>query len=111
MADQSVGPTRHKTSQSRAYPKESPHSEKANKTKTSRERHQGQSGCGPRHVPGRPPQIYDLGIRINISGPDRDAGSYRVIPHLWVAPRERDPENDQMLKDVDPVCDREGGRQ
>ena len=52
-----------------------------------------------------------MSIRINISGPDRDAGSYRVIPHLRVAPRKRDPKDDQMLQDVDPICDREGRRQ
>ncbi len=65
MADQSVGPTRHQTSQSRADPEE----------------------------------------------PDRDAGNYGVIPNLRVRPRERNPKNDQMLQDVDPVCDRERGCQ
>src|SRR4029077_14961568 len=54
VADESVGPTRHQTSQSRAYPEESSHSEKANKTKTSRERHQNQPGCGRRHIARRP---------------------------------------------------------
>src|SRR6202035_1198364 len=50
MADESVGSLRRQTSQSRPYPEESSHSEKANKTKTSRERHQNQPGCGRRHM-------------------------------------------------------------
>ena len=111
MADQSVGPTYHQTSQSRADAEESPYAEKANKTKNSPERHQDQPRCGPRHIPRRPAQIDNLGIGINISDPDRDAGSYRVIPHFRVASRQRNPKNDQMLQDVNPVCDREGGCQ
>src|SRR6184192_2518213 len=86
MADESVGPSRHQTSQSRAYPEESPHSEKTNKTKTSCERYQNQPSRGRRYIPRRPAQVDDLGIGISISDADSHAGSYGVIPHLRPGP-------------------------
>jgi hypothetical protein len=39
MADESIGSIRYQTSQSRAHPEESSHSEKTNKAKSSRERY------------------------------------------------------------------------
>src|SRR5438094_9291077 len=98
MADESVGPIRRQTSQSRAYPEASSHSYKTNKTKTCGERYQNQPSCGRRYITRRPAQVDDLGIRISISDPDRNAGSYGVIPHLRPGPSQRDPKNNQMLQ-------------
>src|SRR5947208_7246168 len=111
VADEFVRATRHKTSQSGTDPEESPHGATANKAKTSRERYQNQASCGRYHIPGRPAQINDLSIRISISDSDCHAGCYGVIPHLRTGPCERDPKDDEMLQDVDPVCVREGRRQ
>src|SRR6266487_4620420 len=111
VAEEPVGPISYQTSQSWTDPEESSHGEQTNETKTGREHHQHQASCGRCYLPGRPAQIDDLRIRINVSDADRDARTNGVIPHFRGRPCNGDPKHDQMLQNIDPICDREGGRE
>src|SRR5689334_23307752 len=103
VTDDAVRSSRYQASQSRPDAEKPAQGEQANKTKNRREDDQNQADCRPRFIPGPPPQIDDLGIRIKISDPDRYTGSDGIIPHLRPRAGERDSEYREMFQNINPI--------
>jgi len=110
MAHESVWACRDETPQGGTYPERSPQCEETGDAEKGRNRHEDKPSHGPPLVAGRPLQKRDLGIRIRVGDEDRDAGGQRVIVRHWLAPSERDHENQQVLRDIYPIDEGEGRR-
>jgi len=111
MAHEPVGTSCRQTAQGRTDPEPSSQAEEAGEAQTRRERHQDEPTRRPREVTWHPPKIQHLGVRVSIRYDDGSVGWQRMILHLRRAPRKGDPENQDVLRDVDPIYNSEGGCQ
>ena len=97
MAHEPIGATCLQIPQGREDPEPSAQADEAGEAQTRCERHEKESTRWPRWVAGHPPKIHYLGVRVGIRYDDGGAGGQRDILHFGRAPRERDPENQEVL--------------
>jgi hypothetical protein len=111
MAYETVGACRGEAAQRRADPEPSAQGEEAGEAQKRRERHQDEAARLPCGVAGNPAKIRHLGVGVGVRHDDSGARRERVIVRLGWTACEGDAENHEMLRYVDPVYEREGGRQ
>jgi hypothetical protein len=111
MAHETVWASRGKTPQGRPDSKPPAQTEEAGEAQERRERYKHQPTRGPRRVAGHPPEIRHLGVRVGICYDNGGTGEQRAILHLRRWPQKSNPKNQEMLGDVNPIYDRESGRQ